>query len=82
VDGVSLFLELELCSAKERLTERPFKDISWDEDLADSVLTHVSGLSLFQEYDRDTRQMFRGKADMDKVFDHGVVELYWYYLQY
>jgi hypothetical protein len=35
------------------------------------VLIHVGGLSLFQEYDKD-HQMFRGKVDMDKVFDHGV----------
>jgi hypothetical protein len=54
IGGMSLFLELDLCSAEERFAERPSKDIVRSNELADEVLIYVGGLSLFRELDMDT----------------------------
>jgi hypothetical protein len=63
IGGMSLFLELDLCSAEERFAERLFGDITWSNELADEVLTYVGGLSLFRELDMNTHMKLGESVD-------------------
>jgi hypothetical protein len=54
IGGMSLFFELDLTSGEERFTERPFKDIACNNELADQMLTEVGDLSIFIESNLDS----------------------------
>jgi hypothetical protein len=86
VGGSSLFLELDFDSANKVFEDDVlttvggvslFLGLDMDVNYDAQVLTQVSGLLLFREYDRDTHQMFRGKFVTDKVVDRGVSGVVW-----
>jgi hypothetical protein len=69
---VSLFCELGLAFAEDLCAERISKDMVLDEELGDTVLTHVGDCSLFIEHDMDTCPEFQASCFANNPCNHGV----------